>query len=228
MQTVTKREAALRELQKLVGVREEGLNNRGRMVDAITRADKLPGVGYSWCQSTQNYAWALANGEMLAGGTASVWYFMSWAQTGHARLLAPWEPPARADHVTFAFHSTLPYDHVGQVERVISVGPVLVLQTIEGNTGPIGAVSDPGTGRDGVYRKRRVVLRSRVAFVRVPGNCPHPERYAPKPTPYQRWRAWYLAGRKPGRRPADAPRKISAAWWKKLRADLARRKRRTS
>ena len=61
--SITKREAALRELSKLVGVHESGSNNRGPMVDRIEAADTLPGNGYSWCQSTQNYAWRLANGE---------------------------------------------------------------------------------------------------------------------------------------------------------------------
>lgn len=208
---ITKREAALRELQKLVGVHEEGSNNHGRKVDWIQTLDSLPGTGYAWCQSTQNAAWWLANGELLAFGTASVYFFVR----AYARHVVPGKPK-RADHVTFAFGRGGPYDHVAQIERVLKIGPVLYLVTIEGNTGPSGSVSDPGTGRDGVYRKRRVVRRSSVAIVRVPGLCPHPERYAPKPTPYQRWKAWYLAGRR-GKRP-NVPRKISAAWWTKLRA----------
>lgn len=221
--TITKREAALRELQKLVGVHEEGSNNHGRMVDLIERADSLAGDGYSWCQSTQNYAWLKANGEPLAGGTASVYFFNAWARAGHARILAPFERPARGDHITFAWHGGGPYDHVGQIEKVLSVGPILIVQTIEGNTGPAGAVSDPGTGRDGVYRKRRVVARSSVAIIRVPGNCPHPERYVVK-TAYERWRDWYLGHRK-GKRP-NVPRRISAAWWARFRADLKRRRSR--
>jgi hypothetical protein len=161
---------------------------------------------------------------MLADGTASVWYFnMFAARHPHLALLNPEDGPKRADHVTFAFHGGGPFDHVGQIERVLKAGPVLYLVTIEGNTGPAGAVSDPGTGRDGIYRKRRVVYRSSVSIIRMLGNCPHPERYVTL-TPYERWRKWYLAGRK-GKRPLDAPRRISAAWWKRLRADLARPKR---
>lgn len=222
--TITKREAALRELSKLVGVHEDGANNRGRMVDIIEAADSLPGNGYSWCQSTQNYAWLKANGEKLAGGTASVFFFVRWAaDPTHHAIINPKDGPKRADHVTFAFQGDGPFDHVGQIERVIKVGPVMYLQTIEGNTGASGAVSDPGTGRDGVYRKRRVVYRSSIDVVRVLGECPHPERYV-KRTAYELWRDWYLT--RPlnmAKRPRLAPRRISPAWWKKLRADLARK-----
>ena len=173
---VLKREAALRELQKLVGLRESGQNNRGKGVDAITRADTLPGVGYAWCQALQNFAWRRANGEYLAGGTASVGKFRQWA-ADRAYVLRDSARPQRADHITFLFDGDSWDDHVGMIERVIKVGPVLYLVTIEGNTGPTGSVSDPGTGRDGVYRKRRVVRRNRCRIIRVRGYCPHPARY---------------------------------------------------
>lgn len=218
---ITKREAALRELIKLVGVHEGGANNRGVMVDIIEAADSLPGNGYSWCQSTQNYAWLKANGEKLAGGTASVYFFVRWASDPtHRAIINPSDGPKRGDHVTFAFHGGGPFDHVGQIERVIKVGPVMYLQTIEGNTGASGAVSDPGTGRDGVYRKRRVVARSSIDIVRVLGNCPHEVK-----TPYELWRDWYLT--RPlnmKKRPKAAPHKIAASWWKHLRADLKAKK----
>ena len=223
--TITKREAALLELQKLVGVHESGSNNRGPMVDKIEAADSLPGNGYSWCQSTQNYAWLKANDERLADGTASVWAFVSWATRHHDHAIVnPKDGPKRGDHVTFAFHGGGPFDHVGQIERVLKVGPVMYLQTIEGNTGAAGAVSDPGTGRDGVFRKRRVVARTSIDIVRVLGTCPHPERYV-KLTPYERWRSWYLGKRTKATRPKGIPYRISAAWWARLRADLAKRHR---
>lgn len=218
---ISKRKAALRELQKLVGVHEEGRNNHGRMVDIITHADTLPGDGYSWCQSTQNYAWKKANGENLAGGTASVWHFVSWASVRpRAAAVNPKDRPRVADHVTFAFKGGGPFDHVGQIERVLKVGPVMYLQTIEGNTGPTGSVSDPGTGRDGVYRKRRMVKRSSIDIVRVYGFCPHPERYM---TPRDRWLTWVLGGRK-GKRP-NVPWRISQSWWKALKVELAKKRR---
>jgi hypothetical protein len=187
--TVTKREAAYLELCKLVGVHESGGPNRGPVVDKIETADTLPGVGYSWCQSAQNYAWERANGELLAEGTASVWAFASWCRARACEV----RRPLRYDHVTYDFHGHGPYDHVGQVERVISLGPVVVIRTLEGNTSP--SVAGSQENGDGVYRKTRAVRRSSVAFFRVPGTCPHPERYAPGPARVKALRAW-IVGRK--------------------------------
>lgn len=176
LRPVLKREAAFRELEKLVGLRESGANNRGKGVDAITRADTLPGIGYAWCQALQNFAWRRANGEYLAGGTASVGKFVEWARD-RAYVLRDSEVPRKWDHITFLFDGDSWADHVGMIARVIKAGPVLYLVTIEGNTGPTGSVSDPGTGRDGVYKKRRVVRRSRCRIIRVRGYCRNAKRY---------------------------------------------------
>jgi hypothetical protein len=175
-----KREAAYRELVKLIGASETAGPNRGPVVDAIEEADNLPGIGYSYCQSTQNYTWRLANGEYLAGGTASVWAFASWARTRGYIVTVP----GPYDHVTYDFGegSGGPYDHVGQIEKVLSAdGMTVTLQTIEGNTSPSVAGSQSNGG--GIYRKVRTVQRSRVLFVRVPGACPNSKRYDPKPPP---------------------------------------------
>lgn len=164
------------------GLREVGSNNHGPMVDAITRADNLPGIGYSWCQSTCNAAWRLATGgtiqfakgvfnivggNMLLGGTASVGLFLTNAR----RMGYVVVRPLRGDHVCYHKRpGDWPY-HVGMLDKVLALGPVLVLRTVEGNTGYSGAsVSDPGTGRDAVLVKRRVIRRSLVTFVRVPGR----------------------------------------------------------
>lgn len=223
MKPVTKRHAARLELERMVGIHEVGFNNRGPDVDRIEEHDTLPGIGYSWCQSTQNESWLRANGELLAGGTASVWKFNSDAHQ-HGWVVPTWavEPD---DHITYDFGegSGGPYDHVGQVVAVVKVGPVLIVRTIEGNTSRDGHGSQSDGG--GIYRKTRVVRASSVCIIRVPGLCPHPERYQPKPTAYERWAAWYLHGRRPQNRPNDAPRRISAQWWARLRADLKRRKK---
>lgn len=173
--SITKREASLHELIKLVGVHEVGGNNRGPVVDKIERWDTLPGIGYSWCQSTQNFTWKVANDEYLAGGTASVWAFASWCRQRRYEV----DRPLRGDHVTYDFYGHGPYDHVGQIEKVLRLGPLVVLRTIEGNTskGDGGSQEDGG----GIYRRTRIVRRSSVAFFRVPGYCPHPHRYEPHP-----------------------------------------------
>lgn len=158
-------------------------NNAGWFVEMLQRADRLPGVHYAWCQSTCNGAWRLATGgkivssgggkydiqggRFLADGTASVGLFLSWARArGYVK-----DKPARADHVCFHVNQgDWPY-HVGMISRVISVGPVVYLETVEGNTSYDGAIdmSDPGTGRDAVVKKRRVKNRGVLSFVRIPG-----------------------------------------------------------
>jgi hypothetical protein len=223
---VTKRHAARLELERLVGVHEVGFSNHGPIVDKIEAADTLPGDGYSYCQSTQNYTWHLANDELLAGGTASVWFFVSTARK--RKWVVPTWAVQQDDHITFDFGegSGGPYDHVGQVIGVVKVGPVMVVRTIEGNTSPSSAGSQSNGG--GIYRKTRIVKASTVCIVRVPGECPHAARYQPKPTAYERWAAWYLHGRKRSRRPKDAPARISAAWWARLRKQIAAAKSRRS
>jgi hypothetical protein len=167
-----------------VGKSEHGGNNKGPFVEMIQRADTLPGEVYAWCQATLNAAhrlstggtirkigkkWEIVGGSMLAGGTASVGFFLEAAKQRGWVV----KTPARGDAICF-HHSPggWPF-HVGMVCRVISLGPFIALITVEGNTSWESAVvrSDPGTGADGVVKKRRVVRRSLVSFVRVPTNA---------------------------------------------------------
>jgi hypothetical protein len=169
-----KRELALRVLISQIGISEIGTSNRGPAVDEYQRADALPGEGYPWCMSVQQWCWkAATDGELLAGGTAACAPFHAWARRG--RLLV--ERPARADHVVFDLDRDRAYDdHVGMVERVLRLGPVVLLQTVEGNT-----TSDDGGRTAGVWRKRRAVRRRTVAFVRVPGEAPAGVVEVPRP-----------------------------------------------
>lgn len=206
--TISKREASFRELEKLVGVSETTGPNHGPVVDKIEAADSLPGDGYSYCQSTQNYAWKLANGELLAFGTPSVWAFVQWAVARDYEVKTSYA----YDFVTYNFgESGGAFDHVGQVEKVLlRFGSTLVLQTIEGNTSPTASGSQSNGG--GVYRKTRTVDVSKVRFFRVPGLCPHPARYAPKPT---------LAQQRAKLRAAILAKRSSGATWAALRATAA-------
>jgi hypothetical protein len=174
---VTKRELALRVLISQIGVHEEGANNRGPYVDEYQRADTLPGEGYAWCMSLQQWCWKTATGgELLADGTAGCAIFYDWARrSGHLV-----ERPLRGDHVVFDLDRDRQFDdHVGMVERVLGLGPVLLLQTIEGNT----SADDRGSQADGggVWRKRRAVRRRSVAFVRMPGDAPEGAIEVPRP-----------------------------------------------
>lgn len=174
---MTKRELALRVLISQIGVHEEGGNNRGPVVDEYQRADTLPGEGYAWCMSLQQWCWKTATGgELLADGTAGCATFYGWARRSGFLVARP----LRGDHVLFDFDRDGHYDdHVGMIERVLRLGPVLLLQTIEGNTSP----DDGGSQADGggVRRKRRVVRRRTVAFVRIPGEAPEGAIEVPRP-----------------------------------------------
>ena len=174
---MTKRELALRVLISQIGVHEEGGNNRGPVVDEYQRADTLPGEGYAWCMSLQQWCWkAATGGELLAEGTAGCATFYDWARRSGYLV----DRPLRGDHVLFDLDGDRQYDdHVGMVERVLGLGPVLLLQTIEGNT----SADDRGSQADGggVRRKRRVVRRRRLAFVRIPGDAPKDAIEVPRP-----------------------------------------------
>lgn len=154
---------------------ESGQNNRGPLVDKFQQADDLPGGGYAWCASFVQFCFKEA-GHPLPSRSASVGKVLEDARKRGWVVSRPFA----GDLVCFHFDTDSWPDHIGFVEKVISLGPVLVIQTIEGNTGPSGSVSDPGTGRDGVYRKRRVVRASKVAFIRVPYKLTQPTP-APKP-----------------------------------------------
>lgn len=158
-------EVALAEARRRV--KESGSNNRGPRVDQYQKVDDVPGVGYAWCMAFVQWCYR-QTGVPLGTRTAHVGTFLNWARR------KGWEVkrPLRGDIVCFRFSSSWPTDHVGIVERVLRLGPILRIRTVEGNTGSAGSVSDPGTGRDGVYHKVRIVRRSSVAFVRVPGSLP--------------------------------------------------------
>ncbi len=228
-----RREGAYHELVKLVGVHEVGANNRGPAVDQLEDLDKLPGHGYPWCQSTQNASWLRATGMLLANGTASVEVFHGWAsQQGYLM-----RSPERFDHILFWKHGG--WNHVGQLERVLSFGSLLVAVTIEGNTPPYGALEiDANSGRDGVYRKRRVVARSAVSFVRVPGELTADQAYRYLTAKEQEllfwlWLRWNLGEQEykrfgpssPRHRPFRVPARVPEEWWTRRQRFLEQRRR---
>lgn len=133
------RECAYEEATKLVGIMEQGGNNRGAAVEKIiAEGGGLP--GQAWC------GWFCAAVYKRAGSKAVTWHW------GAVRLYLPLSglcrisPPKRGDLVRFTF------DHIGMFVKDNGDGTIT---TIEGNTGATGAVSDSKTGGDGVYRKVR-------------------------------------------------------------------------
>lgn len=131
---------ALEIAKGLVGIMEEGGNNQGEMVGKIIRANDGE-VGEPWCGDFVSYCYRLAGSKAVQRAWASV-YLLGSGLTGITRV----SDPRPGDLVRFTF------DHVGLFVRDMGNGQI---ETIEGNTGASGAVSDSTTGGDGVYRKER-------------------------------------------------------------------------
>lgn len=125
--------------EDLVGVMEQGGNNAGPMVSKIILANG-GFVGEPWCGDFVAYCYRNAGSKSVTRSWAAVRLL-----SGVAGLKVV-STPRRGDLVRFTF------DHVGIFLRDLGNGEI---ETIEGNTGASGAVSDSSTGGDGVYRKCR-------------------------------------------------------------------------
>lgn len=134
---VPRREKALRVAKSLIGVMEEGGNNNGPVVMKIIRANGGSGPE-PWCGDFVAYCYRAFSRAVTR----------PWASVQMLRRVAGVKRVARplpGDIVIFTF------DHTGLFVRDLGDA----IETIEGNTGASGAVSDSRTGGDGVYRKRR-------------------------------------------------------------------------
>lgn len=133
------REKAFEHAEELIGVMERGGNNTGPIVDKIIQANGGL-IGEPWCGDFVAYVYRLAGSKSVT---------RSWAAVRLLSLVSGvrrTSSPKRGDLVRFTF------DHVGLFDKDLGNGSI---QTIEGNTGASGAVSDSSTGGDGVYRKVR-------------------------------------------------------------------------
>jgi hypothetical protein len=129
-------ERAYRVGAKLLGVMEEGGNNRGAVVSAIIRANQ-GAVGEPWCGDFVAYCYRTAGSSKVTRAWAAVRLLVAGRRTNK---------PRRGDVVRFNF------DHVGMFVRWLKNGD---FEALEGNTGKSGARSDSSTGGDGVYLKTR-------------------------------------------------------------------------
>jgi GH24 family phage-related lysozyme (muramidase) len=146
-------------------IREVGGNNHGPEVKKFLHEVGLP-QGYAWCDAFESYEEHAAAGRRLPIESASVWDTYTKARELHWLV----SRPARGDLVLFDFDGDgRADDHIGIVVKVLKLGGTLKLQTVEGNTssGKTGSQADGG----GVYLRTRVIPRSRVKFVRIPGNA---------------------------------------------------------
>lgn len=135
------RERAYRVAASLVGVMEQGGNNRGPVVSKIIRENGGM-VGEPWCGDFDAYCYRHAGSKAVNRSWAAV------VLLGRVAGVVRTSKPQRGDIVRFNF------DHTGLFVKWVGNG---YFETIEGNTGATGAVSDSKTGGDGVYRKRRHV-----------------------------------------------------------------------
>lgn len=117
---------------------ETGGNNRGPWVERIIRYAKGD-IGEPWCVDFVIWCAGHAGSKQIRPG-----YPRAVAAMWTAGVVAT-QDPVPGDAVRFKF------DHTGIFVKDNGDGTI---QTIEGNTGARGAVSD-GNGNDGVYRKRR-------------------------------------------------------------------------
>lgn len=226
-QVLTYRELALREAITELGVHERGFNNRGPEVDQYQRegAAYLGGyVGFPWCAVFvyRNFKRAGFLIEQIPL-RASVGYAERWARMKGYIVTRP----LRGDVFSWKIDGDGWPDHTGHVEKVLKFGPVLYLQTVEGNTssGDGGSQDDGG----GVYRRRRVIRANKVTFTRIPGRpTRNPEWFLRALTGREAWIEWSLGvGRYAGWKPRlshlrpDVKAKVPRSWW----VALAKRKR---
>lgn len=144
-------EKAYREAVKLIGTMETGGNNRGKQVEAIIHYAQGQ-VPEPWCVDFDIWAYGHAGSKVIRPGYPRA---VSMMVTGGVKSTGS---PKRGFPVRYTF------DHTGLFVRwlrlvggrYVSCPKALAthLETVEGNTGASGAVSD-GNGNDGVYRKVR-------------------------------------------------------------------------
>ena len=159
-----------------LGIHEVGADNHGPWVKKFLAEVGLP-EGYAWCDAFQSFEMAQVAGKKLPIESASV-----GATYGTASKLG-WvvTRPLRGDLVCYDFDGDGQFDdHIGIVVKVVGIGPVLTLETVEGNTSS-GDAGSQANG-DGVFLRRRVISASKCAFVRIPGEVAGPaDKVAPDP-----------------------------------------------
>ena len=227
---LTYRELALQSAITQIGVTEVGFNNRGPKVEEYQAATDAGVKGFAWCEAFVCWNFVRAGaGNIIKSirNRASVGFFENHARL-HGWLVTR---PLRGDTFAWRLDADSWPDHTGFVEKVLQLGPVLLIQTVEGNTssGTGGSQDDGG----GVYRRRRAFRASRVTFTRLPGKpFRNPDWYLVALTTRDAWIEWYLGigafkgwGRvNPVVRPA-VPTKVPRAWWDAM---LARRRKEAS
>lgn len=153
-----------------VGVHESGGENRGKYVEIYLRSVGL-GPGEPWCAAFVDYRLKEAALELKVALPAD------FPRSGYcpdyedwAKRKGVWLPvsdsPKRGDLCLFYFPKEGRVAHMGIVVRPYIFG---FFRTVEGNTGPRGAIGEVNREGDGVYRKLRSrrSLGSKGGFIRL-------------------------------------------------------------
>lgn len=145
-----------------LGIRETSPNH-GPWIKKFLAEVGLP-EGYPWCAAFQSFELHTTTGRRLPIESASVGAIYNYAKS-HGWLLRRSQRPRRGDWVLFNWKGAGPpyADHIALVVKVLALGPILKLRTVEGNTAPAGQP-------EGVYLRTRTIPAKQVAFVRIPGK----------------------------------------------------------
>jgi hypothetical protein len=164
-----------------LGIHELGGNNHGPWVKRFLAEVGLP-EGYAWCDAFQSYQEHAAAGHRLPIESASV------EQTYETAKRLGWlvASPARGDLACVNWNAPGPPfgDHILLVVSAVGFGAFWKLRTVEGNTSS-GAAGSQGDG-DGVWLRTRILRKSTVAFVRIPGVIDDRTAAPPRPKPKTR------------------------------------------
>lgn len=151
---MTNAEQLIAEAERWIGITERGGDNLGPDVEAFQRAVDGRAEGEPWCMAFVQFCL-----KQIGGGDIfpSEHCLTVWRKSPRElRLQAP-EPGC----LMFWQYEGSAAGHVGIVKAVVGCYCI----TIEGNTGPGGAVEREG---DGVYQKRRAI-RPATGSMRVLG-----------------------------------------------------------
>jgi hypothetical protein len=147
-----------------LNIHEIGGDNHGPWVKKFLAEVGLP-EGYAWCDAFQSYEEHGVAGHQLPIESASV------AQTYETAKKIGWlvATPGRGDLGCVNWtHAGPPFaDHILLVVNAVSLGAYWKLRTVEGNTSS-GAAGSQSNG-DGVYLRTRIISKTQIAFVRIPG-----------------------------------------------------------
>lgn len=158
---------ALQRAKEFLGVKEQPPNSnrgpydyqlKGGIDDWCRRANGL--VGYPWCSAFVCAMFSDVGRKITEPRRASVGFLEQWAKENGYLV----DRPFRGDLVCYRFDSDNWPDHIGIVERVLSLprgGRPYLIQAIEGNT-------SYGDDANGGKVMRRVRLASRCKFIRIP------------------------------------------------------------